>query len=348
MVPYRSFPHYHTIPYLTFLQSNPSVEFIIIEDEEEYFTAIFSLSSLSPALLSFIMKSSLFTFTTSLGFLTIFVHVSGAAAAGGIAQGVLFKADRSGAWRYTAPGINRQLEGDEAVVYLQAQSARKRRRTLLEATGKEDEDATPPNLFRINLQELSSFFDCQDGCTAAFALITSDQCNSTDAQDSALEFKLQNEITFDTTDIESDVDASDYGWATEPFRESRTDATDNTDSASSAPPISLEEFVVYVCTASALGDNQDYNLAVYLYNNDNNETEHLACATLELVTEEEEFQAYFDLFGGGDGGEEGSDVVEGGEGATLALGNVSSPLSGGSVAYVVAGLSIVLSAILFV
>ena len=205
----------------------------------------------------------------------------------------------------------------------------------LDATG-DDEDATPSNLFHINLQELSSLLDCQDGCKAAFALITSNQCNSTDAQDSALEFKLEKDLTFDTTHIQSDEDAPDNGWVTRPFRELMTDeSTDNT--ADSSPPISMADFVAAAAMVTefidAMTPDQDFNLAVYLYNN---ETEPLACATLDLVTDDDELQEYYNLFGGGDG--EGSDVVEGCEGN-------ASPLSGGFLAYAVAG--VVLSAILF-
>jgi hypothetical protein len=91
--------------------------------------------------------------------------------------------------------------------------------------------------------------------------------------------------------------------------------------------------------------NQDYNLVVYLYNN---ETEPLACATLDLVTEDEELQMYYNLFGGGgeDEGEDGSEGVEGG--AVGAVGNgASSPLSGGLFVDAVAGFSVLLSVILF-
>ena len=218
----------------------------------------------------------------------------------------------------------------------------------LETTGEEEEEAAPSNLFHINLQDLSSLLDCQYGCKAAFALISSDQCNSTDAQDSALEFKLQEELTVDKTHIEIDEDAPDYGWATRPFRELMTDATDNT-ADSSAPPMSLTEFVAAAAMVSefidAMTPDQDYNLAVYLYNN---ETEPLACTTLELVTDDEGLQEYYNLFGGGgDGGEDGSDVGEGGEKPVAAVGNDSSLLSEGLLAYAVAGVSAVMSAILF-
>jgi hypothetical protein len=170
------------------------------------------------------------------------------------------------------------------------------------------EDTTQSNLLHINLQELSSL-NCKDGCTAAFALITSDQCNSTEALDAALEFKLEEDLTFDTTHIESDEDAPDVGWVTKSFRELMTDSADNT-TDSSSPPISMAEFVAALAMVSDLIDamtpNLDYKFAAYLYNN---ETEPLACTTLDLVTEEEELQAYYALFGGGDGGEDGS-VVE--------------------------------------
>ncbi|KAL7449936.1 hypothetical protein ACHAWC_001945 [Mediolabrus comicus] len=214
----------------------------------------------------------------------------------------------------------------------------------LEATGDED-DATPSNLLHLNLQELPSLLDCQDGCKAEFALITSDQCNSTDAQDTALEFKLEEELTFDKTHITDDEDAPDNGWATKPFRELANKSTDKS-TDSSAPPITLAEFVTAAAMVTevidAMTPDKDYNLAVYLYNN---ETEPYACSTLELVTEEEELQAYYALFGGGDEGEDGSDVVEGGEKPVAA--NGSSLLAGGMLAYAVAGVSVVLSAILF-
>ena len=213
----------------------------------------------------------------------------------------------------------------------------------LEATGAE-EDATPSNLLHLNLQELS--LDCQDGCKAALALITSDQCNTAEAQDSALEFTLEEEITVDKTHIESDEDAPDYGWATKPFRELIDKSTDNTATDDSSPPITMAEFVTAAAMVSevidAMTPDEDFNLAVYLYNN---ETEPLACTTLELVTEEEELQEYYALFGGGDGGEDGSDVVEGEP--VAADGNDSSPLAGGLLAYAVAGVSAVMSAILF-
>lgn len=107
----------------------------------------------------------------------------------------------------------------------------------------------------------------------------------------------------------------------------------------------MAEFVAAAAMAVELIDvmtpNQDYNLAVYLYNN---ETEPLVCTTLELVTDDEELQEYYALFGGG---EDGSVVGEGGEKPVAAVGNDSSPLSGGLLSYAVAGVSIVLSAILF-
>jgi len=227
-----------------------------------------------------------------------------------------------------------------AVAYVVAPIGRRQ----LEAT-EDDEGAAPSNLFHINLQELSSLLDCQEGCTAAFALIPSDQCNTTDALNSALKYKLEEEITFDPTHMKKDEDAPDYGWATKPFRELASKSTDNT-TASTTPPISLAEFVAAAAMVSefidAMTPNQDYNLAVYLYNN---ETDPLACTTLELVTEDEELQEYYALFGGGDGGEDGSDVVEGEP--VSALGNDSSSLAGGMLAYAVAGVSVVLSAILF-
>ena len=233
------------------------------------------------------------------------------------------------------------MGGGRYTAYLKFRAVTRR----LEATG-EDEVS---HLFHINLQELSSLLDCQDGCKAAFALITSDQCNSTDAQDTALEFKLEKDLTFDKTHIESDEDAPDKGWVTRPFRELMTDATDNT-TTDSSPPMSLAEFVTAAAMVSefidAMTPNKDYTLAVYLYNI---EMDPLACATLELVTDDDELQEYYNLFGGGDGGEDGSDVVEGGEGKPVAaVGNDSSPLSGGLLlAYAVAGFSIMLSAILF-
>ena len=67
-----------------------------------------------------------------------------------------------------------------------------------------------------------------------------------------------------------------------------TDSADNT-TDSSSPPISMAEFVAALAMVSDLIDamtpNLDYKLAAYLYNN---ETEPLACTTLDLVTEEEE------------------------------------------------------------
>ncbi len=140
-----------------------------------------------------------------------------------------------------------------------------------------------------------------------------------------------------------DEDAADNGWATKPFRELANKSTDNT---TTAPPISLAEFVIALAMATdfidAITPNQDYNLAVYLYNN---ETEPLACATLDLVTEDEELEIYYNLFGGGD--EEGEDGSEGVEGGVMgAVGNGgSSPVAGGWLAYAVTGVSAVLSVI---
>lgn len=295
------------------------------------------------------------TFIAALGSLTIFAHQSQANAPGyaswfGSPAG---KRLLSGQFINTLDPTfdrNRQLSKTEIPhrkVWTQVGMGDSYSRGL-EATG-DGEDASPSNKFHINLKELPSL-NCADGCTATFALITSDQCNSTDAQDTALEFTLEEEVTFDTTDMKIDEDAADNGWVTESFRELANKSTNNS-TADSSPPISLAEFVTAAAMATELIDaitpNKDYKLAVYLYNN---ETEPLACATLDLVTEDEELQMYYNLFGGGgedDEGEDGSDVVEGGA-VTAVTNGSSSPLSdGGLFVYAVTGLFAVLSVILF-
>lgn len=120
-----------------------------------------------------------------LGLLTIFANQSVAAFEGGLynsnMDGLLRDSDMK-----TFPVIlekqHRQLM-KKIIGYAYLKTTHVGRR--LEETG-EDEDATPSNLLHINLKELSSLFDCQYGCTAEFALVTSDQCNSTDALNSGL------------------------------------------------------------------------------------------------------------------------------------------------------------------
>jgi hypothetical protein len=277
-----------------------------------------------------------------LGLLTIFPHQSEADAASAnwgsqLMQGMVL-GGQSSYFRNELSISNDYLERQLPLsIYTNVQAE------WFQATG-EEEDATPSSLLHIDLQELFSLNYCKGGCTAAFALIPSTQCNSTDAQDSALEFKLEKELTFDImTDMKKDEDAPDKDWVTKPFRELIDKSSDNI-TADSSPPISMAEFVVYKYTTAAMAAGEfipeDYNLAVYLYNN--NETDPLACATLDLVTGQDELQDYYAFFGGWGEGDEGPGIVEVGP-----VGNGSSPLSGGLLAYAVAVVSIVLSAILF-
>jgi hypothetical protein len=160
-------------------------------------------------------KSTLYSFSrcafiAAFGSLMIFAHPSVAKAgklptlfSGGLKFGIA-----RGRQLVSVQGA-RQLKDD---VYIGALSRRRR----AEATGG-DEDASTSNKFHINLKELSSL-NCADGCTATFALIKSDQCNSANAHGSALEFPLEEEVSFDNTDIKDDEDAPDNGWVTDSFR----------------------------------------------------------------------------------------------------------------------------------
>ena len=172
----------------------------------------------------------------------------------------------------------------------------------------------------------------------AIALSASPQCNTTEAYDAALKFSLKDDLTYGTNE-----EGSTNGWVTTKFRELQ-----NTNST----PISLAEFMT---TAAVVIEeevvdeltDEEYNLAVYLYDNEENP---IACSTLDVVSDEDEAEFYDELFGSvvNDGEEEDGGVDDGG--AATTLGDNNSP-SGGFMftsAFVVVGVSFMMSAILLV
>ena len=160
--------------------------------------------------------------------------------------------------------------------------------------------AQPQHYAHLNAKSLSAT-NC-DGCLLAAGLIKSDLCNSTETHDSALKFSLNDVLSFNTDgngDIMGEVD----GWLTKPFSVSKSNST----------PVPFEDFMAARYLADGIIDAlypeaKEYNLAIYLYNN---ETKPIACATLDLVTDEDDVKFYDNL------------VVSAG-GSTSAFGDESS------------------------
>ena len=103
-----------------------------------------------------------------------------------------------------------------------------------------------------------------------------DECNS-DALDRALEFQLEDPVTFEINDFGM-IEGTEGGWFQQPIREIQGNST---------MPVSLADLVS--------GSEPEYGLAVYLLSSDD---ELLGCASLEDKSLSEEANEYDELLDG--------------------------------------------------